>query len=457
MGLLSGFAAGASQGVMQGWAEIREDKAIEARQMFQERLADKQYERGRKDQLDDRAYLEGREADIYKRNRGDQIDDEERTTESAKDLQQWKWENEPKEPGERWVDVVNENGEVVNQRSSKTGALKWSAKDRGKGSGNNAEIKANLKPLSMGEGIEIPNVWIDTKSGYVVDPSGSLTKPTVDDDTLKAQVDAEVKEMRGGVMGMGKKSDEQAFGTTEENYRKMRLEQLKSESPTLAQQMGFDNSRVLRSERELQSIYDQQGVDAPVSGQKPVTASGVAFDMSMFDNEPEAPTSQPEAPEKPASQSPEKPVNEPRISDDERAVLDEMGISLGEFEKRTPSPYANTDVTGTVSRFFEENAPVLTNATDNMYELPKRSAKAYGGLIVKAGEAIINKHRDMVASGEKMRAKDKERNTAKLAKAFFNGEPSIYAAKAVIDSGEYPEGSKERRAAEIYLKAKGQQ
>ena len=496
MGFLAAFAGGAAKGVQGHWSDVREKVADEAKRNFQERLADKQYKRVREDQLDD-----------YKTRRidagSDRDESREYETEAAEAARVAALEDyedkkgidakyakpEAMKLGEKFVDTpsgpmkVKFNLRTGEQVGSPIPAYKSSSTSAQYGS-YKPDLSGFVDPIDPTGDAKIPNVQIDRTSGLIVDPNGYLLERVKTDGEISAEVEAEVARRKDGFAWTNKK-DKDAFGdgVTEKQFRQTYKNQLLEQAPTRAGEMGIDPNRIVSSVSEIGRLMSGanqnvgQGYGESVS-QSPKNQGGLVFDQGdlMVDesggqaSDPQPATNDglmlnnPGPQAGPAANAPQQKPPQPKLTDDEQKAYDELVAAKmpkqenPELNKPMRNPYAGSDVMGTLSRFARDNAPVMSAAGDTVMggitgQL-EDTANAYGGLLSRAGNAIADKHRDMVASGERMRENDKKRMHSQLVNDFFSGKPSIDAAKVVIESGSTSQ--RQKTAAQAYLKLQGE-
>lgn len=486
MGLLAAMVSGGASGVKSHWQDVREDLQREAAQKFQMRLQERGWER---------------QDEVYQQKRQDTQADLEKQREAAREqakaqrqqeLQDRQWERAAEledyrtkkqidaqlQPADgRWMDVQDAQGNIINQRNTKTGALKWSAKDRGSsGSG----FEPNLEPLSMGNDVDYPNTWVDTRSGYVVDPQGNLLEPTVSAEQIKTQVDAEIEKRRGGMMGFLEKNDTEAFGgLTEEEFRERETNRLMRQAPTVADKIGIGSDRVLRSEDQLNQVYArQQSAYAPPSGigmlsqasqmdtGRPAgnpTSGRVTIPENAFSGEdvPEQSENQPQQAdeaEQPNENRSQQQGSEPSLTDEERALLDEFNLTEEsadtELNQRMRNPLANANPVGAIRDTFTENAPMTSRALGRISEIPSNLSSVGMGLLSKAGSAIAEQHRQQVAAMDEYKGESKKQAEKALIEDFFGGKPTPDAARVVVNSRDA--SAKQKKAAQAYLKMQGE-
>ncbi|MDT8311736.1 MAG: hypothetical protein RQ732_09855, partial [Methylophaga sp.] len=313
MGMLAAFAGGAAQGVQSHWADIKEKVAAEAKQAFEERMvqvrADAQVNSAKQQQ--ENAFAFEQETLPKRLDMAEQT--ATRTAETENSLlnkyapdanareadalrgkltvEQEFAKPEPIDIGEKFV--TGPNGQPMKVKFDKrTGQLIGDAIPAyrgGKGSGGNGSYKPDLKdfidPADPSGDTKIPNVRIDTVTGMVVDPSGTLLSKTIKDEDIKNTIDAEVKQRKDGV-AWTTKNDSKAFGegVDEAAFRKAREQQLRNEAPTLADLYGIDPSRVVSSVNEIRSRMANTQISGMMTqadqlpGEQPAPQQGLVFD-----------------------------------------------------------------------------------------------------------------------------------------------------------------------------------
>jgi hypothetical protein len=499
MSLLAGFLGGAAAGVQSHWGDVREKVAAEAKQAFQLRLAEDSRAHDEKmvgvrseaavntagtiqqNQLDfqvnNKDTITDMEVDRASKMSAAQAEQAEKLAEqysgpqlkrklaelrASMDLQK-----EYAEPGEQWVDVMDEQGNVTNQRNSKTGALKWSAKDRGANSSadgmkvSDLELKevpeGFVSEVALGVGADYKGqpLQYSQRSGYVVDQSGILDAQAVPEEKIAEMVDAAVSERKKGTWYGGKKSDQEAFeGLTEEAFRAKTATELQEGNKPLWQIMGFNGS--VRTTDELRQVMTGQQPQL-MAGNKP--QGGMLSEANMTQAQPVSEQPSEVVPALPAINDPftetEAPEQAASTPEQDAELLAQFGIESPDPLKYT-SPF-KAGPYGEDSRFkqgAQELGGEVLDAAKNTFQLPAKGmqiGREATADLIRSELDIFKKNIMKPANSMKARAKDStDEKEIALIESFFDGKPSLEAANAIIRNEATTDSQKQ--VAQAYIR-----
>lgn len=341
MSLLSGFVQGAAGGIQQGWAELREDAQANAKESMQMRLQD-------------RAVSLKRDEQDY---------DEKRTVGLL---------NDPKSSLGIAAKSASEAADLKHHRALE---LKGATAS-----------KPSLRLIDLGDDVK---VQMDTNSGRILDPGGRLLSPQLTLEEAMSQAQSEADDKTGWFS-----SDESDLGMKEEQFVKMRAQEIYDQS-TLASQYNIDPSLIVKS-------FNQQ----------PVSQGGLLQQGSNSGSRVDKVKAVLQA-KTPATVSEDK-SKEPVKKESEKSILDEFNL---------PAPK-------------KQNSGGLLKALND-----DPVAGFIGREAVRSKDAIVNLSGQAIdAIGDRLTRpnplSEKGREKAELALSrFFGGKPTLKDARNILHSG----------------------
>lgn len=432
LGMLGAGLKGGSAGAQSHFNKVNEQLKMEAQQAFQRALAKEnrdaevEIENSRylRNKADDEAKLvEGRnyqeEQDKLKHDQllQDDIIKRDRDFEYTTKLEKWKLDNTQKD-NDVWLDVVDEQGNIVNQRNQKTGALKWSARERGNGTGSSKDKtpKDNIIDLPIDVGNDIKIKYNETRGEYL-DPTGALLRPRATREEVLEEAKAVISDINS-VNGSDAEFAEYFAGATDKLGNPIKTEkqaldyvvdQMLDQS-SLAAQFNIPANKIVKQwskdepspteaifsgEGEPQSTIKIGNVTVPQPNAQPQTEKpqGMLEEAQSAQGQPVAePTAEP------AQEQGMLAEVEQRKSD--LALLEANGIKVeAEDKKADKTKRGYFELTAEDGSFYNP----AEEAFNEIITQPRDSYNAYLGAAKDAANAVEG-HFDKLSEAKKQRA-----------------------------------------------------